>query len=91
MPPAVHLQHALSSRRYASRGAPLYRPVQAFVALGETPGWWEQEGQAYPMDYYASDGGAWNSSWHKKRAGGGGGGLAAARAALAHRAAAAPS
>lgn len=23
---------------------------------------------AYPMDYYARDGGPWNSSWHKPRA-----------------------
>lgn len=60
---------------------------QAFVALGEVPGWW-QKGTEYPMDYYAADGGEWNSSWHKKRPGTGGGGVAAAKAALAARAAA---
>jgi 2-(3-amino-3-carboxypropyl)histidine synthase len=46
------------------------------VALGEVPGWWHESespdgehGQgAYPMDYYAQDGGAWNSSYHKKPA-----------------------
>lgn len=58
------------------------------MALGETPGWWEQ-GAEYPMDYYAADGGAWNSSWHKQGRGPRGSGLAAARASLAARRAAA--
>ena len=37
------------------------------------PAWWEgaapgEEGVApYPMDYYAKDGGVWNSSYHKKK------------------------
>ena len=50
---------------------PTLTPYEALVALGETPAWWEagdDDGQAapYPMDYYAKEGGAWNSSWHKK-------------------------
>ena len=38
---------------------------------GQVPPWWEavaaaeQATAAYPMDYYAKDGGAWNSSYHK--------------------------
>ncbi|EIE19179.1 hypothetical protein COCSUDRAFT_19880 [Coccomyxa subellipsoidea C-169] len=51
---------------------PTLTPYEALVALGEVPPWWEgpqaeqQKGQeAYPMDYYAKDGGVWNSSYHK--------------------------
>jgi hypothetical protein len=37
----------------------------------QVPGWWEglqvaQPGmEPYPMDYYAKDGGVWNSSYHR--------------------------
>ena len=37
----------------------------------QVPGWWEVDSAtqpgigAYPMDYYAKDGGVWNSSYHK--------------------------
>lgn len=37
----------------------------------QVPGWWEGEQaaqpgmEAYPMDYYAKDGGVWNSSYHR--------------------------
>lgn len=48
---------------------PAIPALQAFVALGAAPAWWEQ-GTAYPMDYYAADGGEWNSTYHRKRAGG---------------------
>lgn len=42
----------------------------------QVPAWWEGQGdekeeeglEAYPMDYYAKDGGVWNSSYHKKAA-----------------------
>lgn len=46
--------------------------MQAMVALGEVPGWWESGGAAqqlaggdYPMDYYSKDGGPWNSTYHR--------------------------
>lgn len=58
------------------------RRLQAFVALGEAPAWWEQ-GTEYPMDYYAADGGEWNSTYHRKKAAGGDRPSAAARAAAA--------
>ena len=56
---------------------PTLTPYEALVALGEVPEWWgaaeaekgEGEGRGvdpYPMDYYAKEGGVWNSSWHKK-------------------------
>ena len=61
---------------------PTLTPYEALVALGEVPAWWEElpgscvaeEGDVrgaavpapYPMDYYAKEGGVWNSSWHKK-------------------------
>ncbi len=41
----------------------------------QVPGWWEgqpavQPGmEAYPMDYYAKDGGVWNSSYHRNSKG----------------------
>ncbi|BDA49582.1 2-(3-amino-3-carboxypropyl)histidine synthase subunit 1 [Coccomyxa sp. Obi] len=51
---------------------PTLTPYEALVALGEVPAWWEGVGaegkrgeEAYPMDYYAKDGGVWNSSYHK--------------------------
>lgn len=50
---------------------PTLTPYEALIALGEVPGWWEGEPltqrgiEAYPMDYYAKDGGVWNSSYHK--------------------------
>lgn len=38
----------------------------------QVPAWWEGAGagekrgeEAYPMDYYAKEGGVWNSSYHK--------------------------
>ncbi|GAB4813198.1 hypothetical protein N2152v2_000244 [Parachlorella kessleri] len=70
--------------------APTLNPYEAFVALGEVPGWWEA-GTDYPMDYYASDGGAWNSTYHRRKPRGEGqGGLPpGAAAALAARKAAA--
>jgi 2-(3-amino-3-carboxypropyl)histidine synthase len=40
----------------------------------QVPPWWEgvaaaeEATAAYPMDYYAKNGGAWNSSYHKKAA-----------------------
>ena len=58
---------------------PTLTPYEALVALGEVPAWWEElpgscaeKGTGdgvpapYPMDYYAKEGGVWNSSWHKK-------------------------
>lgn len=55
---------------------PTLTPYEAMVALGLVPGWWEDDStiavgansggfDAYPMDYYAKDGGVWNSSYHK--------------------------
>ena len=44
---------------------PTLNPYEAFVALGEVPGFWEADGEDYPMDFYSSGGGAWNASWHK--------------------------
>lgn len=64
-------------------GAHILPPCpQAFVALGAAPAWWEQ-GTAYPMDYYAADGGEWNSTYHRKKAAGAERVPAAARAAAA--------
>ena len=52
---------------------PTLTPYEALVALRVVPGWWEAEGAPadeaiapYPMDYYARDGGVWNSSYHRK-------------------------
>ena len=44
------------------------------MCLGAVPPWWESDADAngvhpYPMDYYARDGGEWNSSYHKTRPG----------------------
>ena len=64
---------------------------QAFVALGEVPGWWEQAAE-YPMDYYSADGGSWNSTYHRRKprvAGAAAGPSPAALAAAAAKAAAA--
>ncbi|CAL8464545.1 g4080 [Coccomyxa elongata] len=54
---------------------PTLTPYEALVALGEVPAWWLGAGaeakrgeEAYPMDYYAKDGGVWNSSYHKASA-----------------------
>lgn len=44
---------------------PTLNPYEAFVALGEVPGFFEAGGADYPMDFYSSGGGAWNASWHK--------------------------
>lgn len=42
--------------------------LQAFVALGQLQGWYEDGVDSdYPMDYYASAGGAYNSSYHKPK------------------------
>lgn len=50
---------------------PLLTPFEAEIALGCIPGWWEKSSAAccgdYPMDYYAQDGGEWNSSYAKKK------------------------
>lgn len=55
---------------------PTLTPFEALVALGLMPGWWEGEAAAvassdgvepYPMDYYAKEGGVWNSSYHKDK------------------------
>ncbi|EFN55489.1 hypothetical protein CHLNCDRAFT_23248, partial [Chlorella variabilis] len=40
-------------------------------------------GLEYPMDYYAADGGAWNSTYHRRKPRAPGGPLATARAAVA--------
>ncbi|EEF33376.1 2-(3-amino-3-carboxypropyl)histidine synthase subunit 1 [Ricinus communis] len=59
---------------------PLLTPFEAEIALGDLPGWWEKSagcgsddlcsgctnGGDYPMDYYAQDGGEWNSAYVKK-------------------------
>jgi 2-(3-amino-3-carboxypropyl)histidine synthase len=44
---------------------PTLNPYEAFVALGEVRGFYEEGGEDYPMDFYSKEGGAWNSSWHK--------------------------
>ncbi|CBI31120.3 unnamed protein product, partial [Vitis vinifera] len=43
-------------------GKPLLNPFEAEIALGFIP----DVSQDYPMDYYAQDGGEWNSSYAKK-------------------------
>ncbi|KAL3635804.1 hypothetical protein CASFOL_020351 [Castilleja foliolosa] len=59
---------------------PLLTSFEAEIALGDLKGWWERksrngeccgngnvpEGVDYPMDYYAQDGGEWNSCYSKK-------------------------
>ncbi|KAI8104283.1 hypothetical protein M9434_002843 [Picochlorum sp. BPE23] len=45
---------------------PTLNPYEAFVALGQIDGWWEG-GSDYPMDYYASSGGEYSSSYHRKK------------------------
>lgn len=43
--------------------------MQAMIALDQLPGWWQcDEGskERYPMDYYAQDGGSWNSTWQQR-------------------------
>ena len=45
--------------------------LQAMIALDQVHGWWQcEEGskEMYPMDYYAKDGGSWNSTWQQKSA-----------------------
>lgn len=61
---------------------PTLNPYEAFVALGEVPGWWD-EGTSYPMDYYSSDGGAWGSTYHRRKPRPAGAPTAAERAAAA--------
>ena len=46
---------------------PTLNPYEAFVALGQVPGFFEAGGTDYPMDFYSSGGGEWNASWHKKK------------------------
>lgn len=47
---------------------PTLNPYEAFVALREIQGWYEDDAASdYPMDYYASSGGAYNSSYHKTK------------------------
>lgn len=56
-------------------GKPTLTSYEAMIALGEVPPWWDDAGlqadekldSGYPMDYYASDGGPWNSSYHEPR------------------------
>jgi len=48
---------------------PTLNPYEAFIALYQIPGWWEEGSQNYPMDYYAQEGGEYNSSYHKKKVG----------------------
>ena len=57
--------------------------LQAFVALGEVPGWWEDGAADYPMDYYSSTGGSYNSTYHRPKPRAAGGPSAAAIAAAA--------
>lgn len=51
---------------------PTLTPYEAMIALGAIQPWWENSdgseasSASYPMDYYAKDGGAWNSSYHKR-------------------------
>lgn len=51
---------------------PTLTPYEALVALEVVAGWWEGQKTevgaqpSYPMDYYAKDGGVWNSSYHKR-------------------------
>jgi 2-(3-amino-3-carboxypropyl)histidine synthase len=50
-------------------GVPVLTPYEAEVALGALPGWWELPGKgAYPMDYYAKEGGAHTSSYLRHKA-----------------------
>jgi 2-(3-amino-3-carboxypropyl)histidine synthase len=71
---------------------PTLNPYEAFVALGEVPGWWEAAegaeggGPDYPMDYYAADGGAYNSTYHRRKPRASGAPSAAAVAAAARAA-----
>ena len=49
---------------------PLLTPYEAFCALGAAKPFYEEDapdGGAYPMDYYAADGGDWGSTYMKKR------------------------
>ena len=51
-------------------GVPLLTPYEAFCALGAAKPFYEEgapDGGAYPMDYYAADGGDWGSTYMKKR------------------------
>ncbi|KAL3131581.1 hypothetical protein ABBQ38_007881 [Trebouxia sp. C0009 RCD-2024] len=48
---------------------PTLTPYEAMIALDQVPGWWQSEDggrERYPMDYYAKDGGSWNSTWQQK-------------------------
>ncbi|KAL6780979.1 hypothetical protein ACKKBG_A09270 [Auxenochlorella protothecoides x Auxenochlorella symbiontica] len=72
---------------------PTLNPYEAFVALGEVPGWWEGDGDGeggaapYPMDYYSSTGGAWAGTYHRpKPKGSGAAALARLRASRAGKA-----
>ena len=52
---------------------PTLTPYEALVALRVIQPWWSEEREGggidtYPMDYYAKNGGAWNSSYHKVKA-----------------------
>lgn len=54
--------------------SPTLTPYEAMVALGAVQPWWQGSDTSsdsivpYPMDYYAKEGGPWNSSYHKKKA-----------------------
>ncbi|KAL0030555.1 hypothetical protein WJX79_004420, partial [Trebouxia sp. C0005] len=48
---------------------PTLTPYEAMIALDQVPGWWQvgvDSKENYPMDYYAKDGGIWNSTWQQK-------------------------
>ena len=66
--------------------APTLNPYEAFVALGDVPGWWDDGAKDYPMDYYSGDGGDYNSSYHKNKGGARGGASAVAAAVAAAKA-----
>ncbi|GBF93141.1 diphthamide biosynthesis [Raphidocelis subcapitata] len=82
---------------------PTLTPFEALVALGEAPAWWARPAgdaavtppvtpghEPYPMDYYAAEGGEWNSSYHKAKPRARPAAAAAAAAAGSPAAAAAP-
>jgi 2-(3-amino-3-carboxypropyl)histidine synthase len=70
---------------------PTLNPFEAYIALGETPGWWNNDddgsgdsgskanasSSSYAIDYYSADGGPWSSSWStkKKKTSSGSGGM----------------
>ena len=69
------LRTGLTGMRYGpswqGEGKSVYEWCQSLPVCKQVPGWWEGEQkdkpgmEAYPMDYYAKDGGVWNSSYHR--------------------------